>query len=173
MSNLTCKICHNSEDNIQHTAKEMMYGLGDEFVYLECSNCKCLQIQEIPKDMSEYYPGSYYSMVKYDGKKFKGILGRLKKIKYSNLIKEEGAIGKIVTLFSGSNDFHILKELNLNEDTKILDVGCGNGRSFLYPLAEVGYKEVRGCDPYLNEPLSYSNGLKISNVTSPRAWAHV
>jgi SAM-dependent methyltransferase len=165
MSTHTCRICKNSANNKQYQVKEMMYDLGDEFIYFECDHCKCLQIAEIPTDMSKYYPGSYYSMVPYDGKKFRGIFGKIKKVKYSNLIKPQGIIGKIISLLSGGSDFHILKGLDLKKSTRILDVGCGNGRSFLYPLSEVGYKNIKGCDPYLENPLSYPNGLVIENIS--------
>jgi len=32
--------------------REMMYGFRDEFIYIECSECGCLQIAEIPEDIS-------------------------------------------------------------------------------------------------------------------------
>src|ERR1035437_10368943 len=56
-----CRICGNSTDNRSFIARERMLGLGDEFEYFECSNCLCLQISEIPKDIDRYYPANYYS----------------------------------------------------------------------------------------------------------------
>jgi len=62
MDNLiTCKICNNQSHNYSLTARERMLGLDDEFEYFECSNCKCIQIIEIPEDMNRYYPENYYS----------------------------------------------------------------------------------------------------------------
>lgn len=44
-----------------HILPEMMFGFGEEFAYFECSKCGCLQISEIPVDISKYYPSDYYS----------------------------------------------------------------------------------------------------------------
>src|SRR5436309_15357247 len=57
--NRACKICHITEDNRLHYAREMTFGLRDQFTYLECGRCGCLQILEIPKDMAKYYGQGY------------------------------------------------------------------------------------------------------------------
>ena len=57
----TCKICKNENNNIIHVAKEMMFGLRDNFRYLECNNCGCLQLIDESPDFSKYYPVNYYS----------------------------------------------------------------------------------------------------------------
>ncbi|WGF92706.1 class I SAM-dependent methyltransferase [Aequorivita marisscotiae] len=157
----TCRICGNSEENKTFVAKEMMYGLRETFEYFECSNCGCLQISEFPADMGKYYPGDYYSFDTYDGKKFEGAKGAIKKKQY-----EYAAIGGTVyknTLahLIGKKEYEIFNDLDVTKITRILDVGCGNGRNFVYPLAEVGFKNVMGCDPYLKETIQYENGLTI------------
>ena len=157
----TCRVCENSEANVLYTAREMMFGLRDEFTYFECYQCRCLQIQEFPADMSRYYPNDYYSFNEYDGRKFKGILGGFTWLKYFSLILGDYAQKKIAGIFTGINDFYILQGLNVNKNTRILDVGCGNGKSFLYPLAEIGFKNLLGCDPHLKASLIYLNGLQI------------
>ena len=53
--------------------------------------------------------------------------------------------------------------MKVSKESKILDVGCGNGEAFLFPLAEIGFKNIFGCDPYLGEDIEYRNGLKISS----------
>ena len=158
-----CRVCGNYENNTPFTAREMMFGLRDEFNYFECHLCKCLQIEEIPKDMAKYYPENYYSFTKYKGKKFKGFSGLIKKKKYSLLITGSRVAQGVMSLFSGPNQYFIFKGLNVNKDTRILDIGCGNGSKFLYLLAEIGFKNLRGCDPYLKSPISYENGLQINN----------
>ncbi len=157
----TCRICGNSKENKTFVAKEMMYGLREQFEFFQCSNCECLQISEFPSDMSKYYPGDYYSFDTYDGKKFEGTKGAIKKKQY-----EYAAIGGTIykNTFAhliGKKEYEIFNELDVTKETSILDVGCGNGRNFLYPLAEVGFKNVVGCDPYLNETIQYENGLTI------------
>ena len=159
-----CKICGNSKDNILFTAKEMMYGFRDQFHYFQCNNCHCLQIKSFPTNISRYYPTNYYSFGKYDGKKFKGLSGLIKRKRYSFLLTGNDFISTITDIFSGTK-YDILRGLEINKKTKILDVGCGNGKKFLYPLAEIGFKNLKGCDPFLNSSLSYDNGLEVQNST--------
>ena len=141
----------------------MMFGLREEFTYFECAQCGCLQIAEFPADMSGYYPDDYYSFNAYDGRKFKGFGGAFNRMKYSFLVSGGGALQKLAGMFTGINDYYIFKGLKVYKNTRILDVGCGNGQSFLYPLAETGFKNLLGCDPYLKGPITYLNGLQIKN----------
>lgn len=162
MSN-KCRICGNTKGNTKYTAREMMYGLREEFNYFQCAACKCLQMVSFPEDMSKYYPSDYYSFDEYDGKKFKGFKGAIK-------VKQYGAAALGGTLYKntfgkifGKKEYKIFDGLNVTKETRLLDVGCGNGRNFLYPLAEVGFKNLVGCDPYLKETITYGNGLTIKN----------
>ena len=160
-----CRICGNDKGNTSYTAREMMYGLREEFDYFQCSSCGCLQITEFPKEMESYYPGDYYSFSIYDGKKFKGIKGAFKLRQYEAAVLGGTLYQKTFGKIIGKKEYKILKDLNLGKDARILDVGCGNGRNFLYPLAEIGFKNLLGCDPFLNMTLEYDNGLKIKNVS--------
>jgi len=160
---IKCRVCGNTEGNASYTAREMMYGLRESFDYFQCASCKCLQIVDFPEDMSKYYPSDYYSFDEYDGKKFKGVKGALKVKQYEAAALGgtfyKNTFGKIF----GKKEYKIFDRLTLTKETRLLDVGCGNGRNFLYPLAEVGFKNVVGCDPYLKETINYSNGLTIKN----------
>ena len=160
-----CRICGNEKGNTSYKAREMMYGLREEFDYFQCSKCECLQISEFPEDMSKYYPGDYYSFNKYDGKKFKGAKGAVKLKQYEASVLGgavyQNTFGKIL----GKKEYKVFKDIHIDKDTRILDVGCGNGRNFLYPLAEIGFNNLLGCDPYLNETIQYENSLEIKNVS--------
>jgi SAM-dependent methyltransferase len=158
---IPCKICGNTANNTPYTAREMMYGLRDEFPYFQCAACNCLQIAEFPVDMSRYYPANYYSFHPYDGKKFRGLKGLLKRTQYKAAVFRKGPLQKLCNLFLDVPDYRIFKGLNVTTKTRILDVGCGNGRSFLYPLAEIGFTNLLGCDPYLEKDIHYPNGLHI------------
>jgi SAM-dependent methyltransferase len=152
-----CRICGNTEDNTSYEAREMMYGLREMFSYFQCGNCECLQIVKYPEDMTTYYPCGYYSFSKYDGKKFNGPNGEIKKFQYKNSVLGS----KLFKRLFGIKEYEILDGLDVHKNTRILDVGCGNGRNFLYPLAEVGFKNLLGCDPFLPESIRYCNGLTI------------
>lgn len=55
-----CRIC-SSLDTRPVVAREMMFGLRERFVYLECRNCGCLQIAAYPEDIGRHYPSHYYA----------------------------------------------------------------------------------------------------------------
>lgn len=158
---LRCKVCGNAVGNTPYTAREMMYGLRDAFLYFQCSDCECLQIATFPADMDRYYPSSYYSFHAYDGKKFRGWKGRFKRMQYRAAVLRKGLFQRLCNLVLDVPDYRIFEGLGVHPGTRILDVGCGNGRSFLYPLAAVGFANVLGCDPYLDAPIHYPNGLVI------------
>lgn len=157
-----CRICGNKEKNKIYVAKEMMYGLRDEFEYLQCSLCKCLQIKEIPKDLGKYYPSQYYSFSKFNENKYEGLNGIIKKLKFRCVVNQSTWWQKLFKkLFYNS---HFLNEVHFTPDSRILDVGSGNGSKFLYPLASIGFKNLLGCDPFIQQSIVYKNGLEIRKV---------
>lgn len=157
----TCRICGNTTNNTYYEAREMMYGYREVFGYFQCAVCECLQIEDIINDMSKYYPTSYYSFSKYSGKDFKGLSGFLKKMRYKYTTLNTSVIGKAFIAIAGKKGYDIFSKIEVSKTDAILDVGCGNGEHFLYPLAEIGFKNLKGCDPYINENITYENGLEI------------
>src|SRR5262245_27486287 len=55
-----CCISGSTAGN-HYVAREMMFGLREQFRYFECSSCGCVQIQNPPSDVGRYYPDNYYS----------------------------------------------------------------------------------------------------------------
>lgn len=156
----SCRICGNSQGNICYTGREMMLGLRHTFEYVECARCKCVQIKDIPEDMSPYYPQNYYSFRTFTGAKFRGFGGWLKRKQYQLSVFPVPVLRWFNPLFAVKH-YDIFQGLKVHRGTRILDVGCGNGRSFLFPLAEVGFTHIRGCDPFIAGTLRYDNGLVI------------
>ena len=165
INDFACKICSNTSNNKLYIAKEMMFGLGDEFTYFQCSNCECLQIAEFPADISKYYsPEKYYSFKSLSLKKYKGIRGSFNRSKIRSNVLHDNIGRKVIKfMFNDRNTNHLGKVVK-NLDDKILDVGCGNGQKFLYPLYESGFRNVAGCDPFIDADITYKNGLKISKT---------
>jgi len=46
------------------------------------------------------------------------------------------------------------------DSTPLLDVGCGSG-GFLCKLAQAGYTNLTGCDPFIENDIVYENGVHI------------
>jgi len=141
-----------------------MFGTREQFNYFQCDDCHCLQIETIPDNIADFYPGDYYSFGRSEGKKFFGLRGKLNKFIYHYSIFHRGLVQRILELLINPFKYsQLLSELKVSKESKILDVGCGNGEAFLYPLAEIGFNNLLGCDPYLVDDIKYQNGLEISN----------
>ena len=158
---MICRICGNSENNKPFQIKEMMFGFRDEFTYFECSKCGCLQIAEIPKNMGKYYPSNYYSFKKRESNNFiKQILKR-KRDEYA--LFKKGLIGKAIYKKYPNPFFDMISMTKINYKSKILDVGCGVG-NLLYSLNEIGFKNLTGVDPYIDED-AINGDVKIHKKT--------
>lgn len=168
-----CKVCGNETGNTTHIAKELHLGLGDEFKYLECGKCGCVQIVDVPNDLSRYYPSNYYSYrtalstLDYSSKGLAGfkqrfILGALTNYYFG----KKSSFGKWLAAKSAlSRDFPIWTRrqrlsLGLRQDSAILDVGCGKGQALL-DMHAYGFTNLQGIDPFLEGDIHYENGVKI------------
>lgn len=156
-----CRICGNNKDNDEYYITEMMFGFRDKFKYIKCSNCGCLQIEEIPANIKKYYPPNYYSFSDKENY-FRRILNK-KRDKFSN--GYNSLIGKyLVNKYGHSELFNWLKEVNIKSEDKILDIGCGDGK-ILYKLADWGMNNLTGIDPFIIRSRTYKNKIKIIKST--------
>jgi glycosyltransferase involved in cell wall biosynthesis/SAM-dependent methyltransferase len=57
----TCRICGAKGDFDTYKVREMFKGTKDEFIYFACAECNCLQIDEVPENLGDYYGDDYYS----------------------------------------------------------------------------------------------------------------
>ncbi len=158
---MICKICGNSEGNQTHIARELMFGLGESFTYLECSRCGCVQLQDPPADMSRYYPPTYYSFsitpvailtppVKNIAKRFRDTYA----------VTNRSSLGKVLYALFPDMLIRSLAHTGVTKRSRILDVGCGSGW-LLYSLVNAGFRTVLGIDPYIDATITYKNGLTI------------
>jgi SAM-dependent methyltransferase len=139
----------------------MMFGFRDVFSYFQCSACECLQIANVPEDISKYYPNNYYSLVGEDESRYRGFRGQIRLLTLSAWVFNKTWRDRLIQKFYHPVSLRVLKDLGVNVNTRILDVGCGNGQKFLFPLAELGFKNLAGCDPFLSSDIKYQNGLEI------------
>ena len=158
---IPCRICGNTNNNTSHVLREMMFGYRDEFEYIECFKCGCLQISEIPINLEKYYPDWYYSL----SINTKSILSKasfyLKKKRFVYCLTKRGIIGNITTKVYGIPDIiNVLNKAKPNLNSKILDVGCGAGH-LLLGLRECGFLHLYGIDPYIGDDICYENGVRI------------
>jgi len=163
---MNCRICDNTSRNNTYEVQEKLFGLGDVFIYFECASCGCLQIKEIPSDMSRYYPESYYSYniapTKQRGNSLKNLQTRLKD---TYAVFNKGLLGKLLFAVSSKSVLRSLSRINLTLESRILDVGCGSG-ALLYSLKNIGFNNLLGADPFVGADFTYPNGLTIRKQTA-------
>jgi SAM-dependent methyltransferase len=164
---IKCRICGNIEDNKEYIIKEMHFGFEEEFTYFQCKECGCLQIKNIPDNLSKYYPSNYYSFNPANLEK-RGIISFVKTIfkliRNSYAIFNHGLVGKIIYSFYPYEALRSLSRVRLNKNSKILDVGCGTGK-LLLELRDLGFTHLVGIDPYIEKDIEYKNGVKILKKT--------
>ena len=136
----------------------MMLGYRDVFSYFQCSMCDCLQIENIPSDISKYYSNDYFSYKSVS--KLNTIERLVKNLRNEYAVFGKGIIGKLLYAKYPAIEYKALSNLPINKDHNILDVGCGAG-IFLHSLREIGFKNLLGIDPYNEKDIVYGNGLRI------------
>ena len=142
---MTCRICKNSEKGRAFQVREMMFGLRENFTYFECSQCGCLQIADIPKELTKYYPSDYCSFDQSVSESPMKRYLRIRRDRYTFF--GIGIIGKLVCKRFPNDLLKMIAVTGTTPDSEILDVGCGSGR-FLFSLRDLGFKNLTGIDPF-------------------------
>ena len=153
---LACAICDNRHGNRIYLAREMMLGLRDEFRYLECGNCGCVQLIDIPQDMSKYYPENYYSFAPAGGLEA-AVEDRWAAYAHG----KSNLTGWLVDLLVGPHvAMTAIRRAHIPFDARVLDVGSGAGRLVL-AMKRLGYRNVSGIDPHIKGDMRGSDGVVV------------
>lgn len=144
---MKCSVCF-CEDLSHLSFREMMFGFRDDFVYLRCNSCGCIQIQDVPEDLSKYYPDNYYSFVAETPDPL--FVRFLKILRDRWAVFGSGLFGRMLYKIRPHTELFTLQALNPQTNAKILDIGCGSGR-FLSSLRRIGFSNLLGIDPFLKE----------------------
>jgi len=151
--------------NRSYEIREMMFGLGEIFTYFQCSNCQCLQISNIPEDMSKYYTSHYYSFSR--GKKklqITRLKKNVKKLVNKYAVFNEGMIGKLLYTVFPEPSMRCLSKIPIGKGKRILEIGSGDG-GFLLDLAEIGFTNLVGIDPYIEEDIWFNDKVSVFKKT--------
>lgn len=156
-----CRICGCSDPLPRIEAREMMLGTRHSFTYLECTACGCLQISEVPANLGDYYPKTYYSYT--DGSWRPGGRGTVKLA--LGAIRRLGPTHPLTRLLlHPSRTFREicgwLKPTRTEFHHRVLDVGCGVG-VVLKKLQAFGFTDLTGVDPFVDEDHDLGQGAKV------------
>jgi rubredoxin len=169
MTTYQCKVCGNAQGNQVVVAREMMLGFRDSFTYFKCPVCGCLQIAEVPTNLSKYYPSDYTSFLQVTRMK----TSRLKSFIGSCLMNLylKGFLCHTFPYVRGFHWIKSLKMLKLKKSAAILDFGSGAGR-LLLTMKAWGYKNLTGLDAFIERDILYPSGVRvlktdIYNFSSP------
>lgn len=169
MSVKQCRVCGHLGMATCHLAREMMYGTREEFLYFQCSECGCLQIDEIPMDLERHYPKNYYSLSS-NGDLHHNATGFRQKL--IELLLGPEAFGRGYKLSAIAGFFvqrppsfgevaRLLKHLpSVHKQLRFLDVGCGSTSWWLSGLRAAGFSYLTGLDPNISDSRELS-GIKI------------
>jgi SAM-dependent methyltransferase len=157
-----CRICGNAAGNRLHYPREMMFGWGETFEYLECGACGCLQIAEVPADLARYYPArQYYSYKPPRRKAVPGWMLRLRHARTRAFLGEPTLAGRAIAALSKRPEhFDWFSHARLALGSRILDVGCGAG-ALLLKLQREGFRRLLGADPFIEADIDYGNGVRV------------
>jgi SAM-dependent methyltransferase len=159
---MICIICQ-ANGCVEFMAKEMQFGTREEFLYAECINCGCVQIVNTPEDIGKYYPEKYYSF--RSPRKWRNFRGYIDTLRLRDNLHRSNLFGRFLNSFLKPLDYvDLLRETGLDENARILDFGCGSGKS-LHKMAFGGFPLVIGLDPYIERDIYYANGAKIYKDT--------
>jgi len=143
-----------------------MFGRGDRFTYLECLDCGSLSLQDAPP-LGEYYPPDYYSLAdRGAGDHGAGDSSPARRSAMRLMLRSRLAAGAAVAAgrrvgVHAEAWTRLLGGSGLRLDSRILDVGCGDGHR-LRTLRRFGFTHVTGIDAHLPREMDDAGGIVLS-----------
>jgi SAM-dependent methyltransferase len=157
----TCRICGNGEKNAPFVAREMMFGTRETFDYFECARCGCLQIAEVPGDLSRYYPPGYYAHSEKGRAPKRTFRRRMQMRAAAGMLGRGSVLERLLgRLWKPPPFVEWARRSGSGFDAAILDVGSGTG-GLLRQMAAFGFTNLTGIDPNVERDLAFEDGVRV------------
>jgi SAM-dependent methyltransferase len=165
-----CPACSSVSRKEVLAVRENMFGIKEHFDYSVCAACGSLCLISIPKDMSAYYPTSYYS-VDLDPERALGAPGvrQFAQLVIGSVLWGRGVVSGTATTLIPRRQLRTLVSvlrsirgagLTNGRKARVLDVGCGSGM-LVFALGLAGVEQVTGVDPFLSTERDLSTGGRL------------
>ena len=156
-----CRICRASNFGDVFSAREMLHGTREAFDYVECLACGCVQIVDIPRDLSRFYPDDYFSFRDHRGLDRNVVRRLIDPRRTRHMFGLRDPVGAVAETISRPLDYVTwVKRAGLGPDARVLDVGCGGGKTLL-AMALGGFPKPQGVDPFIAQTLRYECGVTV------------
>jgi Methyltransferase domain len=146
-----CQICQSGTGSL-HQVREMTLGTRDKFCYLECSECGCLSLAEVPEDLERYYPQDYCSSMIRPSSLLRRLRNALYLSRFSFMVN-----------WKQRDDFEVIRRLKLKKNMRFLEVG-GRSGSLLNDLRDLGY-DARGVNSFVHNDIVDQFGVRVERKT--------
>jgi SAM-dependent methyltransferase len=141
--------------------KEMMYGMPNSFEYGLCQDCQCLQILEIPNNLSDFYPKNYYS---YSEKvKKRPFKNWQRAIKRQLILNHPPFLSFLFSSLKKSYSlFWMYRKMGVKKNDAFLDVGAGSGAHVL-ELRSANILSM-GIDPFIEKDIVLNESVIVKKA---------
>lgn len=158
-----CLACGESRFSGFVTAREMRFGTRRAYRYGVCSNCSSLTIEPTSNATNADYSTDYYSLRSLG---FMHIISHVltSKPSFDSRAPLRRFLARIDMVDAGLDS---VGQLNLPKETRVLDVGCGQGQ-LLRKLRAIGFTNLWGIDPYAVPYEAQGVSIRRGNLRSVR-----
>ena len=146
-----CQVCQSGTGRF-HLVREMVLGTRDRFCYLECSDCGCLSLAEVPPDLEKYYPQDHSSFLIRPSCLLRRLRNALYLSRFSFLVN-----------WRQRDDLDVIRRVKLKKNMRFLEVGGGPG-SLLNDLRDLGY-DARGVNSFVQAEIVDQYGVRVERKT--------
>ncbi len=146
--------------------KEMLIGLRETFYYARCRDCGSLNMLNVPKDLSKYYPDEYSSGHKFSSSFIdyvNALLYKLYVYYHAKIAVTKTAFGETYNPHSNLESVCLMLRISGRSSYNglaLLDIGTRTG-TFLKKLQFLGFDSLVGIDPFIDEPTNPSKDIEI------------